>query len=70
MTTAELAQRLGVAAEQAAYLDALDDVQRNRLAVLVDQARQRYHDEIMQGVEEAASHLPRLLRGTFRKMFK
>ena len=66
----ELLQALGVTASEGAYLSALTAAQQDTLISTIEQTSQQHHDEIMQAMENAANNVPRLLRGTFRKLFQ
>lgn len=53
-----------------AAVNALDAAGRHALLELVTRAEQRQSDELEAAFETALSHLPRLLRGTVRKMIR
>jgi len=63
----ELQTNLGVAS--ADYLAVLSAAEQQQLAALIAETRKQHHHEIMQAVDNTAEHIPRLLRGQFRKLF-
>ena len=66
----ELLNALGINAGDGSYLDALSTADQDKLVAMIQQTRQHHHDEIMQAMENTANNVPRVLRGTFRKLFK
>lgn len=54
--------------EELAAVDGLTDEQRAHLAALIAQARERQSRELHEAAEQALSMVPRLLRGTVKKL--
>ena len=70
MAAVDLAAVLGVPLDEVAYLDALSDEQQVELLALVEATRTQNRSDVLASVDTTAEHLPRLLRGQFRKLFK
>lgn len=69
----ELNQKLPVMLDQSAseltFLEVLPDQAQVALAADIEAARQSHKREIVNSLEEALEHIPRLLRGPIRKIF-
>ena len=55
--------------EELAALDRLDDKQQARLLKLIQDARQRQHEQIRDAMDGALKFVPAVLRGPIKKLF-
>lgn len=70
MSVSTIAELLAQPVAEVSYAEQLSEAEQRQLAALIQEALDTQAEHMKVSAEQAASHLPRLLRGPFKRMFK